>query len=76
MNFNNQKSISILEIGDLFSFRKKSVVHMITRVSGNHIEYKSYNDGKIRVLHDVFKFVYTRKEFDRQYELKWFNKMH
>ncbi|WP_407533799.1 hypothetical protein [Elizabethkingia miricola] len=66
------KALSKLEVSDLFSFSKKSTVHMITRISGNHVEYKSYNDGKIRVYTELDRLVYTRKEYDNLYEVKHF----
>lgn len=73
MIYKTQKSLKICEVTDLFSFQRNSAVHMITRKGNVHIEYKSYNDGKIRVC-DIDKIVYPRPDFDRQYELKWFKR--
>jgi hypothetical protein len=46
MKFPVQKSIKNLEIGDLFSFRNKSAVHMVVKQGNFYTEYKSYNNGK------------------------------
>jgi hypothetical protein len=61
-----------LSIGDLFSFRANGAVHMIVKVGCSHFEYKSYNDGKIRVCTDKSKQLFSRKEFDLLFERKWF----
>lgn len=70
----NKKQIKDLEIGCLFSFSKKGAVHMITQKYLYHIEYKSYSDGKIRVVYPKrIKPVFVRAEWEKIYEAKWFN---
>lgn len=66
-----EKKISELEIGDLFSFKRKSAVYMVTNNLHGHFEYKSFNDGKIRIQTSD-KTIFTRKEMDTLFEKKWF----
>lgn len=66
------EKISNLLIGDLFSFSEKGAVHMATRIN-NHLEYKSYSDGKIRIYYNTEKKVFLRPNWNNIFELKWFN---
>jgi len=67
--------ISDLQIGDLFSFSKKGGVHMVSQVRNIFIEYKSYNDGKIRICFlDREKEIFKRENWDKIFEAKWFIK--
>jgi hypothetical protein len=60
-------------VGGLFSFSKKGAVHMVSRIGLVHIEFKSYNDGKIRtapINRDMP--VHRRPEMDKYFCAKWF----
>lgn len=67
------KKISELEITELFSFSKDGSVHMVSNIKTHYIEYKSYNDGKVRIEYlNREKPVFIRLDFEKRYELKWF----
>jgi hypothetical protein len=67
------KKIYELEITELFSFSRTGAVHMVSNIRNGYIEYKSYEDGKIRIAYlDREKPVFTRLDFEKRYELKWF----
>lgn len=67
-------SIKELEWGDVFSFSKKGAFHMVWKIGDAHIEYKSFQDGKIRVEYlKRQKEVFLRPERSRQFEVKWFD---
>lgn len=66
--------IKDLNIGVLFSFSEKGAVHMVSQKYLYHIEYKSYSDGKIRVVYTKrIKPVFIREEWSKIYEAKWFH---
>jgi len=70
---NLTKKIKDLEISELFSFSKEGAVHMVSNIKSHYIEYKSYNDGKIRIEYlDREKPIFTRLDFEKRYDFKWF----
>lgn len=69
------KEVKDLKVGELFSFSKKGAVHMVSGVNLSYIQYKSYNDGKIRIQYKSRKQkVFMRPEYDNLFDKKWFLK--
>ena len=67
------KKINQLELCELFSFSKDGAVHMVVSIKSHQIVYKSYNDGKTRIEPtNREKPIFTRLDFEKRYELKWF----
>lgn len=61
-----------LKVGELFSFKPKGPVYMISQMRLGFIEFKSYSDGKIRITTELERVVYIRKDYDLRFDIKWF----